>query len=350
MTTKRILAAVVVLLLAAAAVYAYTHGISFDFRAFVRQVRQISVPHFLIAVLLIYASFFVRSYRWAIFLRAHKHVGPFTLLGPQFIGFTAVALFGRIADLSRPFLVARKSKMDLSLQVAVYTVERMFDLGAAALIFSCSLALMPRNIEHHEVFVRVGVASLAGTLFLAGFCVAMRVAGVKVAALFRSFAGMMSPKFGALLEAKLLGFRDGLNAVSSFRDFIVTAALSLGVWGLIALAYVQTTHAFVAEPTLAHLSFARTMLLMAASIGGSLLQLPIIGWFTQIATTAAAMHGFYGTPLEPATACGALLLVVTFISVIPLGLIFARIESVSFGELTRGEATAERVLVDEQVH
>jgi uncharacterized membrane protein YbhN (UPF0104 family) len=350
MTTKRILAVVIVLLLAVAAVYGVKHGIGFDFRAFLRQLRLISVTHFLIAVALIYASYFVRSYRWAIFLRAHKHIGPLTLLGSQFIGFTAVALFGRIADLSRPFLVARKTNMDLSLQVAVYTVERMFDLGAAALIFSSSLALMPSTLPHHDIFVRVGIASLAGTLFLAGFCVAMRVAGVKVAAMLGRLAGMLSPKFGTVLEAKLLGFRAGLNAVSTFRDFVVTAALSLAAWLLIATAYVQTTHAFVAEPTLATLSFSRTMLLLAASIGGSLLQLPIIGWFTQIGATAAAMHGFYGTPLEPATACGALLLVVTFISIIPVGVVYARFESVSFGDLARGEAAAEQVLVDEQVH
>ena len=71
------------------------------------------------------------------------------------------------------------------------------------------------------------------------------------------------------------------------------------------------------------------MLLMAASIGGSLLQLPIIGWFTQIAVTAAAMHEFYGAPIEAATACGALLLLVTFLSIIPAGLIFARVERIS---------------------
>jgi hypothetical protein len=71
------------------------------------------------------------------------------------------------------------------------------------------------------------------------------------------------------------------------------------------------------------------MLLMGASIGGSLLQLPVIGWFTQIAVTAAAMHEFYGAPIEAATACGALLLVVTFLSIIPTGLVFARLNHVS---------------------
>ena len=92
---------------------------------------------------------------------------------------------------------------------------------------------------------------------------------------------------------------------------------------------MQTAHAFVQTPELAGLTFSRTMLLMAASIGGSLLQLPIIGWFTQIAVTAAAMHAFYGAPIEAATACGAMLLVVTFLCIIPTGLVYSRVEHVS---------------------
>src|SRR5258708_32730457 len=71
------------------------------------------------------------------------------------------------------------------------------------------------------------------------------------------------------------------------------------------------------------------MLLMAASIGGSLLQLPIIGWFTQIAVTATAMHTFYGAPIEAATACGAMLLVVTWLCIIPAGFIYSQGEHVS---------------------
>jgi glycosyltransferase 2 family protein len=85
----------------------------------------------------------------------------------------------------------------------------------------------------------------------------------------------------------------------------------------------------VQTPELANLTFSRAMLLMAASLGGSLLQLPIIGWFTQIAVTATAMHAFYGAPVEAATACGALLLAVTFLCIIPAGLLCAQIDHVS---------------------
>jgi len=97
----------------------------------------------------------------------------------------------------------------------------------------------------------------------------------------------------------------------------------------------------VHTPELASLTFSRTMLLMAASIGGSLLQLPIIGWFTQIAVTAAAMHEFYGAPIEAATACGALLLLVTFLCIIPTGLVYSQIEHVSLKKIADESGAAK---------
>ena len=75
------------------------------------------------------------------------------------------------------------------------------------------------------------------------------------------------------------------------------------------------------------------MLLLAASLGGSLLQLPVIGWFTQIAVTATTMHTLYGAPVEAATACGAVLLVITSLSIVPAGFVFARFEHVSIHKL-----------------
>ncbi len=345
-TTKKTLVVVaVVLLFAALIAYLVHRGVSFDFRAFARQLRHISAVHAVAAVLLIYASYLLRSWRWAAFLRQHKRVPPLALLGTQFTGFAAVALFGRIADLSRPFLVAKKTNLPLPLQIAVYTIERMFDLGAAALIFSSALAFTPRDLPHHEIFVRVGVLSLVGTLVLAGFAVAIRVAGVRVAAVAGRLAGRVSAGAAVAAESRILAFREGLTAVSSVGDVLLGGALSLAIWLLIAFAYVQTVHAFTEVPTLANLSFSRTMLLLGASIGGSLLQLPVVGWFTQIATTAAAMHAFYDTPLEAATACGGLLLLATFISVIPIGLVYARIDRVSLTDLKNRSEAAEEAAV-----
>ena len=324
-------------------VYLNRGRIHFDWHTFLQQLHLISWKYIAAGTAIIYVTYWIRAVRWSVFVAPTKKISPNALVGSQFIGFTAVALFGRLADLTRPYLVAKRIQLPVSSQVAVYTIERMFDLGAAALIFSGALVFAPKDLPHHEIFVHTGEISLAGTAFLGLFAAVVRVAGGAVANSTRAILGRLSKPIAESVAEKILGFREGLNAIASAQDFLITALLSLAMWGLIGLAYVETLHAFVATPELATISYSRTMLLMAASIGGSLLQLPIIGWFTQIAVTAAAMHEFYGAPIEAATACGALLLLVTFLSIIPAGLIFARIERVSLKSVTAESSTTPAV-------
>jgi glycosyltransferase 2 family protein len=330
----------VAVLALAGLVFLFRNKIHFDWAMFWQQLRYVSVGHILVAIALIYATYWLRAVRWAVFLSPTKKVSSTSLLGSQFIGFTAVALFGRLADLTRPYLVARRVNLSLSSQIAVYTIERMFDLGAAAVIFSSALAFTPKNAPHHEVFVRAGLLSMGATLAIAVFACVVRMAGGAVAAFARRTVGLLSKSAGESIATKIVGFRDGLNALSSVRDFAVVVLLSLAMWGIIGYAYLQTAQAFVNTPELSGLTFSRTMLLMAASIGGSLLQLPIIGWFTQIAVTATAMHTFYGAPIEAATACGAVLLIVTFLCIIPTGFIYSQIEHVSLKKVAEESEAA----------
>ena len=316
--------------------------VQFDWGQFWRQLRFVSWWHVLAGVALIYGTYWLRAWRWAEFCRASQRIAPRRLVGPQFIGFSAVALFGRLADLVRPYLLARRTGLTVSSQVAVYTVERMFDLGAAALVFSSALALTPAGLEHRDRFVRVGVGSLLATLAIAVFAVGVRLRGERLAAWVGARLGGSSPGLARGMEEKILGFREGLRAVSTVREFGLALGISVGMWGMIGGAYVQTAHAFSQTPELAGLSFSRTMLLMAVSLGGSLVQLPVLGWFTQIAATAAAMHGFYGAPIEASTACGAMLLVVLTLSIVPAGLIFARVEGVSLRGAARQSGTIRR--------
>jgi uncharacterized membrane protein YbhN (UPF0104 family) len=330
--------AVVVVL--AVFVFLFRNRVHFDWKTFWQQLRYVSVGHILAGIVLIYATYWLRAVRWAVFVSPTKKVPVSSLLGSQFIGFTAVALFGRLADLTRPYLVARRIGLSLSSQIAVYTIERMFDLGAAAIIFSCALAFTPKNLPHHSEFVKAGEFSLAATLAIAVFAGTVRVAGGAVAGFARRTVGTLSKSAGESIATKIDGFRHGLNALSSARDFGVVTVLSLTMWGMIGFAYLETAHAFVHTPELGSLTFSRTMLLVAASIGGSLLQLPIIGWFTQIAVTATAMHTFYGAPIEAATACGAVLLVVTFLCIIPTGFIYSQIEHVSLKRVAQESEAA----------
>jgi glycosyltransferase 2 family protein len=73
------------------------------------------------------------------------------------------------------------------------------------------------------------------------------------------------------------------------------------------------------------------------------LQLPVLGWFTQIGVVAAAMSSFFAVKPEPSAACAATLLLVTFLSIVPVGLIWAQFTHVSLRKVAEeSEHAAER--------
>jgi hypothetical protein len=176
----------------------------------------------------------------------------------------------------------------------------------------------------------------------------VRLAGEMVASFLDGLFGMASKKLGHAVGHKIRTFRAGLDTMRTFSDFAVVITLSLAMWGLISLAYLEITTAFVASPQLAGLTLAKCMLLMASSMLVSGFQLPVLGWFTQIGAVAAAMSGFFGVAAEPATACAATLLAVTFLSIAPVGLIWARFEHVSLRKVAaESEHAGDAVIVDE---
>jgi hypothetical protein len=102
--------------------------------------------------------------------------------------------------------------------------------------------------------------------------------------------------------------------------------------------------AFTASPQLAGTTLVNCILLLAVSGGVSVLQLPVLGWFSQIAFVAAALSGFFYAAPEAATACSATLLLVTFLSIVPVGLIWAQFEHVSLRKVTTESEEAEERL------
>jgi glycosyltransferase 2 family protein len=359
-----ILVSVVLAVLAVLVIWA-RHRIHFDFAAFRAQLALADWRKILLGTGCIYAGYIFRSVRWARLLRHNKRVGPLSLLGTQVIGFTAVALIGRVADPVRPFLVAKKTGLPLASQIAVYIVERLMDAGSMALIFSIAMIWVPTDEIlkatahsgwmahlglHHRLMALLitrfgGLAlTLAGALFL----LAVRVAGSAVATFFEHILSPISKGLAQSVGNKVRTFHSGLDTMRSFSDFAATAALSLAMWALIALAYFEVCDAFVKSPALTSITLPKCVLLMIASGGASIVQLPVIGWFSQIGLVALALAVVLGASAEAATACGATLLLVTFLGIVPVGLVWAQFEHVSLRKVTVESEHAEEELDEVQ--
>ena len=100
----------------------------------------------------------------------------------------------------------------------------------------------------------------------------------------------------------------------------------------VTIAYHQTAHVFGDDPL--DIRLVQVLLLMGSSMLGSVLQLPGVGGGSQLATIAALEH-IFDVPRELAASCGIMLWLVTFVAVIPAGLLLAHHERLSLRKLSQ---------------
>ena len=319
----------------------------FDWGEFWSQTGDVSWLHILSAIALIYATYLPRALRWKIFLRPVCNTAAGRLIAPTVVGFTGLALLGRPGELIRPYLIGRRTSLSMSAQMAVWTVERIFDTGAFAIMMAIDLVAAPslRDLPYFGRFRDAGFVLVAVVVGLTAFAIAMRRNSRGVAAWVEHGFGGIAPNAARKVAHKLHAFGEGLNTIHDAGSFAQLVGLSLLVWGMIALAYGQVVHAY---PTpLRHLRFSHAVLLMGFSIVGSTVQLPVVGGGAQLASIAALLHVF-AIPKELAVSAGIMLWLVTFMTVTPLGLVLAHREHVSLTRISEESVAEEREIEAEE--
>jgi glycosyltransferase 2 family protein len=313
----------------------------FDWATFWAESKGVSIGHVLNAVGLIYITYFLRALRWRVFLRpVRKNLPVSSLIGPTIIGFTGLALLGRPGELIRPYLIARRTDLSFSSQMAAWAVERIFDLGAFTVLIVLAIFL-PTDLHSLSIYPRLRVGgfmlmALVGGLSLAAFLVAKY--GEGVATWVESRFAHLAANLGQRIALRIREFHGGLDTIHDFVSLLQISGVSLAMWWLIALAYREVTHSYGAA--LQHITVSKVLLLMGSSMLGSLVQLPGVGGGSQLATISALQHIFLA-PHELAASCGLLLWLSTFMSVAPAGLVLARYERLSLRQLSEESAQAE---------
>ena len=338
MDKKRILASLVVFLILAVLLYLqYRHWRTFDWGTFWSQTHRIRWWHVVHGIVLIYVGYLMRAVRWKIFLkpvRPKASVAKF--VSPTLIGFTGLALLGRAGEFIRPFIIARRTDLSFSSQLAVWAVERIFDVGAFAFLIVLAIFLpsaLP-SIPHPEYYTRfreAGFVLIALVAALAVAAVVIRRKGELVAQWLETRFSHLSSNFGHKLGQKVREFGTGLNTIHGATEMLWLIGVSVGMWYLIALSYHEVTHAYGVDSL--EIPVSQLLILMGSSMVGSMLQLPAVGGGSQMATIAT-LSSVFDVPPELAASCGILLWLVTFAAVVPTGLILAHQERLSLRKLS----------------
>jgi glycosyltransferase 2 family protein len=345
MDKKRILASVVVFLILAILIYLqYREWHSFDWGTFWAEARQIRWLRVVRAVLLIYAAYVLRAVRWKIFLKRVRPNAKFwEFVSPTLIGFAGIALLGRAGEPIRPYLIANRQKLTLSSQLAVWAVERIFDVGAFTVLIGLAvfreagLYSIPEPGWYPSlqrgVLVLIGLVSVVA---LIAFVINRN--GEIVAQWVELRFRHLSSNLGSRGAHWIREFGTGLNTIDGPLSFLWLTLVSVGMWYVIGMAYKDVTHSYGAAAL--EIPQLQILILMGSSMLGSMLQLPAVGGGSQLATIRT-LSGLFSVPPELAASCGILLWLVTFAAVIPLGLLLAHFEKLSLRKLSQQRHHAE---------
>jgi uncharacterized protein (TIRG00374 family) len=222
-------------------------------------------------------------------------------------------------------------------------VERIFDVGAftvlmvLAIFLPSALPAIPHP-EYYQRFREGGFLLIGVVVALTIGAIVIRRSGEAVAQWVEERFGHLSANLGHKMAQKIREFGRGLDTIHSPLSMLWLTLVSVGMWYIIALAYQEVTHSY-GVPAL-EIPVSQLLILMGASMLGSMLQLPAVGGGSQMATIAA-LSSVFDVPPEMAASCGILLWLVTFAAVVPVGLALAHFERLSLRKLSEESHRSE---------
>jgi hypothetical protein len=232
--------------------------------------------------------------------------------------------------------------------MGVWAIERIFDLGAFTVLMVAAIFFLPEAMqsiphpEYYHTFRLVGFAFMGLVGGLAAAAAAVGRSGEAIAKWVERRFSHLAANLGHRIAERIREFGDGLNTIHGPVSLVMLILVSVAMWFVIAVAYQEVTHSY--GTVALDITRPQVLLLMGASIFGSMLQLPGIGGGSQVATIKA-LTAIFDVPPEMAASCGILLWLVTFVAVVPLGLALAHHERLSLRKLSKESHEAESVSV-----
>ncbi len=330
-------------LLAGYLLFHFRHLLSdsrFSGKAFWHSIKGAEPIHLLVAVVLVYLCYLLRSIRWRNF---QKYVGDsrlWPIMAMTLAGFSAVFLLGRVGEPVRPLLISRTEKIPLADTFGIYALERFVDIFfAVALLGSWFLITTVQKFLHPTQLSPIleSARRTAGTILVLG------IVGLIVVAVYVRTHGanmiegrmqlwLAAHGWRASLARIVLGIARGLKTIRTWRDLAFAIAASTAHWLLVVMVYYLIVLAFGGQ--LATLRFQDCMLILAMTLVGSLIQLPGIGGGPQ-AVMSGACTLLFGVPREAALAAAMVAYVISFASCTLAGVPILFREGWSLGDLRR---------------
>ncbi len=323
---RRLWALLVALLLAGAGWLVYQRwGRQFDWPAFGRSFASLDWRWLSWAIAAALATYWGRALRWAVMLRPLRpRPNLWGLFTATVIGFAAVVLLGRPAELVRPYLIASRERVSFSSQLGAWVLERIADLLAILLVFGFALTQVGAARPGAGSWLRWvlaagGYVAALGVLVLLLLLLLLGRSPGDVRQRVKDAIGFLPERYLRRIERMLDAFLDGLSMLRDRTSVLWFVAYTALEWVLVALCLLTL---FRAYPGMPRMRLDQVIVFMGLVSFGSLFQIPGIGGGVQVAAVVV-LRELHAVPIELATSVALMIWILTFVVVVPPGLLLA---------------------------
>ncbi len=291
------------------------------------------------ALALIYATYWGRALRWAVFLKPLKPKPSMrNLLSATLVGFTAITLLGRPGEFVRPYLIAVKEEVSLPSQLAAWLLERIADFLMVLLLFGFALlrvgsARVATGPDLAWILNTGGKLAGLAAIFLVVLLVLFRHFGESARLPILHLLRFLPASLVARIDRLLVAFFRGVESTQSEGALFLILAYSVLEWLLIVASYACLAESFSAL----HLTIVDIIVFMGFISLGASIQVPGVGGGIQV-MTVLVLTELYRVRLETATAFAFLIWILTFVAVVPPGLVISLKEGWKWRKLRRVSA------------
>jgi hypothetical protein len=303
----------------------------------------------LLALIAVFATYFVRAVRWRFFLSPIKKASLWVLFVGQILGFSSIYLIGRPGEFVRPAYIAKKENVSMSAMVAVWLLERIFDTVFIVLLFAAALDFEPvepetaRGTSILATLHRGGDVMLVLAVLLVGglvlFWLRSRQFTAWMLRLFRFLPAAALRQLGRFLRS----FAQGLSVIRSWKDLLVSLALTAVLWILNTAVFWLVFQSLRGE--VADLSWLASAATLFCAALGLAVQIPGIGGGYQVGVILS-LNELFNVHAEAATGAAILVSIIMSFPCLALGLVLLVREGLTLRKL-EALAEEERELVED---
>ncbi len=204
-----------------------------DMKYFFNEIKSIPLHYILIFFIGILAQLIVRAYRWGLILSEHKKIKLITLYSFTGIGYLLNFMPGKVGEIFRGIMLAKKEDFEESKGLASVVLERFIDMASILVVFLISFNFFP-DIDFPLIDKLKSISLILLPILVIVLILFYLINYPKVWNWVEKIVdfglSFLNEKWKDKLKGSILNFIKGLAPKMSFLKYLYMFFISLLVW------------------------------------------------------------------------------------------------------------------------